>query len=145
MEEPAMAVVISTLDRPDRLRRCLAALAAGSTQPTEVVVVDQSVQATALPVVTAAAAAGLPARHHFQARKGLSASQNLGFASVTAPFVAVVDDDCVPDVEWLSAARERLTAADRPELVTGPVLPLPPEGNRTVAVSTRAGTEDRVF
>jgi hypothetical protein len=30
-------------------------------------------------------------------------------------------------------------------LITGPVLPLPPEGEHTVAVSTRAGTEDRRF
>lgn len=37
-----LSVAISTLERPDALERCLAALAGGEVLPSEVIVVDQS-------------------------------------------------------------------------------------------------------
>src|SRR5205823_3049799 len=83
-------------------------------------------------------------RHVAQERLGLSASQNLGVRSARAPLVAVIDDDCVPDRDWLAAASRQLQMPDV-ELVTGPVLALPAEGDRTIAVSTRTSMEPRSF
>jgi GT2 family glycosyltransferase len=140
-----ITVVISTLDRPEVLRRCLDAIVHGSALPAEVVVVDQSAAGTAAPEVARATAAGLAVRHVRQDRRGLSASQNLGVRTATSALVAVIDDDCVPGVEWLATACRRLQGSFPVGLVTGPVFPLPPEGNRTIAVSTRTSTTARVF
>jgi hypothetical protein len=51
--------------------------------------------------------------------------------------VAVVDDDCVADVRWVEVAALAHDAAGGPLLLTGRVLPLPAEGDRTEALSSR--------
>ena len=68
MTEPAVAVAISTRDRPASLRRCLASLRAGTTLPTEVVVSDQS-SGEATRAIVDAASACLPIRY-IRARPG---------------------------------------------------------------------------
>jgi hypothetical protein len=48
-----------------------------------------------------------------------------------------VDDDCIPDTRWVEVVERAFAGLTGPLLLTGRVLPLPPEGNRTAAVSTR--------
>lgn len=133
-------MVVSTLDRPDLLARCLDALLAGSALPAEVVVVDQGDPAAVRTVLDARRGPGLPLVHVVQDRRGLSVSQNAGVEHARSPVVSVVDDDCVPDVRWVEvAARAHLEAA-MPLLLTGRVLPLPAEGDRRVALSSRTST-----
>lgn len=141
-----VSVVISTLDRPVLLRRCLDALAAGRRRPDEVVVVDQGDPAPVAAVVDAARAAGLDVVHVTQERRGLSASQNLGVRTARGEVVAIVDDDCVPDDRWVEVVASTFSAATAPDLLGGRVLPLPAVGDRTVPVSSRtseARTEHR--
>lgn len=131
-----VSVVISTLDRPAKLSRCVDALKAGTRQPAAVVVVDQgSVSAEA--AVVAASDRGLAITRLAQPRWGLSASQNAGVRASHNKIVAIIDDDCVPDARWVEVIENAFMAAAGPLLLTGRVLPLPPDGDRTEAVSTR--------
>lgn len=139
--EPTLTVVISTLDRPVELAVCLDALMAGSRLPAEVVVVDQGDPAPTRQVLDDRAGRGVALRHVVQQRRGLSASQNAGVQAARGAAVAVVDDDCVPDPRWVEVAERAHAGADGPLLVTGRVLPLPPDGPRTVAVSSRTSQE----
>lgn len=136
-----VSVVISTLDRPQLLARCLRAIADGSVRPREVVVVDQGEPAPVAEVLEEARAAGLAVVHVTQERRGLSASQNLGVRTASSPVVAIVDDDCVPDIRWVEVAADALGSGEGPDLLGGRILPLPPVGDRVVAVSSRTSEE----
>jgi glycosyltransferase involved in cell wall biosynthesis len=135
-----VSVVISTLDRPRQLARCLDALLSGSRAPQEVVVVDQGDPEVTAVVLDARRSSGVPLRHVVQKRRGLSTSQNAGVEAAGCAVVSVVDDDCVPDSRWVEVAAHQHAQAGRPLLLTGRVLPLPPEGDRTVALSSRTST-----
>ncbi|NEM05930.1 glycosyltransferase [Geodermatophilus normandii] len=137
--------MISTLDRPRTLARCLDALLAGTRLPQEVVVVDQGDPVPTREVLEARRAAGVPLVHVTQPRRGLSASQNSGVEHSRSSAVAIVDDDCVPDSRWVEVAAREHSTASGSLLVTGRVLPLPPEGERTLALSTRTSTQRAVL
>src|SRR5829696_3600218 len=135
-----VSVVISTLDRPGQLARCLNALLIGSRPPAAVVVVDQGDPARTRPVLAAAQERGLVVTHLTQPRLGLSASQNAGVRAAKTEVVAIVDDDCVPDVDWVGVVERAFANAPGALLLTGRVLPLPAEGERVAALSTRDST-----
>ena len=137
-------MVVSTLDRPLTLARCLDALLTGTGLPAEIVVVDQGTRRPRLPSWTAPRR-GVDLVHVPQDRRGLSASQNAGVQHARCPAVAVVDDDCVPDVRWVEVAAREHAAASEDLLITGRVLPLPPDGDRTLPLATRASTERRAL
>ncbi len=81
-ETSPLTIAITTLDRPEALRRCLRSLAAGSALPAEVVLVDQSPEATAEAV--AAEATGLPSvRYQADDGIGLGRGQNRAVAMAT--------------------------------------------------------------
>jgi GT2 family glycosyltransferase len=136
-----VTVVVSTLDRPRVLARCLEALRTGTRLPAAVVVVDQGQRSSAREVVDAACRRGLPVQWVPQDRRGLSASQNLGVRTAETDVVAIVDDDCVPDGRWVEVVDAAFSTAAGPLLLTGRVLPLPPEGQRVIALASRASTQ----
>jgi glycosyltransferase involved in cell wall biosynthesis len=107
-----------------------------------VVVVDQSVDGSAGPVVARAREAGLEVVHRHEPGRGLGLAQNTALAASTLELVAVLDDDCVADSGWIAALEVALGDSD---VITGPVLALPPEGERILAVSTRTSLEPRSF
>jgi glycosyltransferase involved in cell wall biosynthesis len=140
-----VSVVVSTLDRPQLLARCLDALLDGSVLPAEIVVVDQGEPAGVAAVLEERRARGVPLVHVVQDVRGLSVSQNAGVARARRPVVSVVDDDCVPDRRWVEAAVQAHRRASGPVVVGGRVLPLPPQGDRVVELSTRGSAERRVL
>jgi glycosyltransferase involved in cell wall biosynthesis len=140
-----VSVVISTLDRPRLLARCLDALLAGTRPPAEVIVVDQGDPAPVREVLAARRASGIPLVHVAQARRGLSVSQNAGVARATNAVVSIVDDDCVPDPRWVEVAAREHADARGGLLLTGRVLPLPADGDRVLPLSSRASTVRRVL
>jgi GT2 family glycosyltransferase len=118
----SVSIVLPTCNRPDDLRRCLAALRAQRAERrVEIVVIDNRPgPASPTPAVV----------REFdgvclieESRPGLSYARNAGFAAATGDILIAIDDDVTVPDGWL----ERLVAPfARPEVmaVTGHVLPL---------------------
>ncbi len=142
----AVSVVVSTLDRPVLLARCLGALLDGVRLPTEVVVVDQGGgDEVAALLEGCRRTSDVRFVHVVQRERGLSTSQNAGVRTASHAVVAVVDDDCVPDPRWVEVLEREHASAPGPLLITGRVLPLPAEGDRVVALSSRTSQERRLL
>ncbi len=144
---PTVAVVIPTMERPAILAACLAAVHAGTRLPDAIIVVDQS-RTPGARAATAAACADRPGvvyRH--LAQPNASAARNAGLAMAQTVLVAYLDDDCLPERDWLTAlvGEYESTAAIEPvAAVTGSVVPRFAPG-RQVPVSSRQGGVRRVF
>jgi GT2 family glycosyltransferase len=107
-----ISIVIPTYDRPAALARCLAGVAAmaGARPDLEVIVVNDG-------------GAPPPERslQHLrdqldltiveQPHGGPAVARNAGAARARSPFVAFLDDDCVPAADWLAALAARFAAA----------------------------------
>jgi len=120
-----VTVAVSTMNRPSRLARCVAAILAGETRPAELIVVDQSSDMRTADLVAAARwNRFVPVTCVRQPRRGLSASRNAAIAHARQPIVAFTDDDCVPDRRWLMAIVAGFAGVERPNAVTGRILPL---------------------
>jgi glycosyltransferase involved in cell wall biosynthesis len=137
-----IAVAVATIDRPQLLARCLDAVLAGITAPSEIVVIDQGSDPMTAAVV-AERERQAPFVYVRQPPRGLAASRNAALAAATAPILATTDDDCVPDAHWLAAITRAFLEQPTPQLVTGRVLPLGPDRPGHYAVSTRT-SRDRV-
>jgi len=140
-----VSVVIATRDRAAMLDRCLASLLAQVVLPREIVIVDQSAGADTAAVVRQHAAGPVALIHQPQATHGLAVAQNLGFASARAALIAVTDDDCVVDPQWVAVIAAAFARAGGLEGLTGRVLADGPEGPDAVAVSTRPSTTPVAF
>ncbi len=146
MAEPCapLTVAVATLDRPQGVLRCLDALDAGTLLPAEIIVVDQSASDETGHLVTRRRRGRAPVRYIRQARRGLSASRNAGLAAASSPVVAMTDDDCIPDQEWVAALARALLSTGA-SAVSGRVLPYGPEAPGAYAVSSRLSTERACF
>jgi GT2 family glycosyltransferase len=109
-----VSVVIPTHGRPDKLARCLSALARQTIPPAavEVVVVDDD---SPVPV-DAAIARRLPmtCAVHRVPRGGPAAARNRGVERAAGAVVAFTDDDCEPEPGWLAALLQALHSSDAP-------------------------------
>jgi GT2 family glycosyltransferase len=103
------------------LQRCLTALGSGTRTPDEVIVVDQ--QASPEAHACLAVLGSIPHRYVAQERLGLSASRNLVLRLAEHRYLAVTDDDCIPDPDWVETIMTTVAVADPPLVVTGAVLP----------------------
>jgi len=114
-----LSVVVCTRDRPEALADCLAALARQRSPAGEVLVVDNSGDGTAAPVV--ARFAGV--RHVHEPRPGLSVARNTGVLACTRPLVAFTDDDVEVSGTWTAELMRAFALAPEADAVTGLVLP----------------------
>ena len=117
-----VSVVVPTCNRPDDLRRCLAALTSQeTTRRVEIIVVDnRPAPESPTPRVVAEFSGVLLLEER---RPGLSYARNAGLAVASGDIAIAIDDDVTVPQGWL----ERLLAPfARPEVaaVTGQVLPL---------------------
>jgi len=136
VEPSDITVAIATRGRPAGLRRCLAALAAGTAAPGEVLVVDQEPSAASREIVAA-----FGARHIEQnGLRGLSVSRNGALAAASCAVLACTDDDCVPDPRWVAVLATTFERAPALAAVSGAILPLGPQPPDTFAVSLRTET-----
>ncbi|WP_330185043.1 mycofactocin biosynthesis glycosyltransferase MftF [Nocardia sp. NBC_01503] len=116
IDDLSVTVVIPVQDRPEELRRCLAAL--GDAHPV-VVVDDGSDDREALVDIVKAHSAELVRR---PSRGGPAAARNTGLAAVDTDLVAFIDSDCVPTPDWIEALiphfADPLVAAVAPRIVS---------------------------
>lgn len=129
-----MTVVVATRDRPEAVSRCVRALIGQEATPRQVIIVDQGNEPLPAELVT-----GFGDLEVVLLRDdgiGLSRARNLAVDAARCPFIAVVDDDCVPADGWLAAIAQEF-ARDDADGVCGPVIPLSPDGDRIFPVSSR--------
>lgn len=110
-----ISVVIPHLNQPDHLARCLASLAAGTSPPFEVIVVDNG--SAVLPEAVCAAHG---ARLLQEPEPGPGPARNCGIAAATGEILAFIDADCLADPGWLAAA-EAAMADPAAEVLGGDV------------------------
>jgi glycosyltransferase involved in cell wall biosynthesis len=116
--ELVASVIVPTRDRPERLRRCLAALESQTVSGFEVVVVDDgSAEGGRVAEVVAGARRARLVR---ASGRGPAAARNLGAAHARASLLCFTDDDCRPEPSWLGAIAGRV--AQGAEAVAGPTL-----------------------
>jgi GT2 family glycosyltransferase len=114
---PDVSVVVPTHNRAALLREHLRALAAQSypRRSTEwIVVCDGCTDGSS----TVARDAGADQVIEQEGR-GAAAARNAGLAAATAPFVAFLDDDIIPDAGWLDALVQDSSATDTSVLHMG--------------------------
>jgi GT2 family glycosyltransferase len=96
-----LSVVVASYRRPAPLRRCLEGLRAQTHQPEEVIVVTNPSDPATSARVTDLAVAWPSLRSVRAQRDGSVAAYNCGLAAARAPLVAYVDDDAVPEPDWI--------------------------------------------
>jgi GT2 family glycosyltransferase len=122
---PFASVVISTRERPDRLRRCLSSLLVQQYPDYEVVVVDNAPATSATAdLIAQEYAHETKIRYVRENRPGLSAGRNRGIVEARGKIVAVTDDDVVIDRYWLAELARGFNLAENVGCVTGLLLPL---------------------
>jgi glycosyltransferase involved in cell wall biosynthesis len=107
VDDPRVTVVVPTRDRPDSLRRCLAALEQQTLgEALELVVVQDGGTADLDAVVGVIRGARLL----WQEPAGPGAARNHGVSAARAPLVCFTDDDCEPQPDWAERLELRLAA-----------------------------------
>jgi GT2 family glycosyltransferase len=114
------SVVICSRNRPELLSDAVRAVLSMRTVPAELVVVDQSDRAhpdlRGLP-----APDGVRLLHVPSAERGLSRARNLGVSTASGDVLAFLDDDVLPEPDWLEAITDALRAGGPRHVVTGRV------------------------
>jgi glycosyltransferase involved in cell wall biosynthesis len=90
------SVVVTSYRRPDALRDCLAGVRAQRRAPDELIVVLHAEDDLTPPTLD-----GDDLRVVTVAERGSVAALNAGFAAATGAVVALIDDDAVPEPDWL--------------------------------------------
>ncbi len=110
---PDVSVVIPTHGRPERLARCLEALAEQDLPRDrfEVIVVDDGSPVSPTDAVDSVAGR-IETQLLRQPQSGPAGARNTGAARARGGLLAFTDDDCVPDRGWLRVLHE--TAAATP-------------------------------
>ena len=93
------SLVICTRKRPVLLARCLSAVAHLNPAPSRVIVVDN----TDGDEETKMAAAQFGARYVVEPRAGFGRARKRGLAECETDAVAYLEDDAIPDSDWLNA------------------------------------------
>jgi glycosyltransferase involved in cell wall biosynthesis len=108
---PRLSVLVPSFRRPEALQRCLAALAAQSRAPDEVVVGVRRGDVATAAVVAAACAAGWPVRAATTAAPGVVAAMQAALDVATGDVIALTDDDSRPRAGWTEGLLACLAAA----------------------------------
>ncbi len=140
-----VSVAIATVDRPAHLARCLDEILQGETVPAEILVVDQGNNPETAERVQERQGGPVLVRWFHQREKGLSVSRNAALRGARCPVLAVTDDDCVPDSQWLAAISRVFALSPELAAVTGRILPLGPESPHLYPVSSRTSTVRRRY
>jgi GT2 family glycosyltransferase len=99
MADPRLSVIVCTHNRPQDLRRCLAALGA-LEDPVEVIVVDSASQPPCRNLVEGYSGVVTSLRYVREEQPGLSRARNRGIAEATGQIVAFIDDDTAARRDW---------------------------------------------
>ena len=100
-KKPIFSVVVPTFNRHDHLANLLQRLSEQIEVDFEVVIVDQSPQTFA----AATAPYGFELTYIHTPIRGAIHARNLGASVAKGEIIAFIDDDCIPEPDWLINAR----------------------------------------
>lgn len=124
---PRITVAVCTYDRYELLDSCLAALAAQLLPTTEFecIVVDNSPSRARSLAESQRHAGHRNLRWLHEATPGLSNARNVAAREARTPLIAYVDDDAIPEPDWLSQMLEAFdTLGEEYAGVGGKILPI---------------------
>jgi GT2 family glycosyltransferase len=138
-DPPRISVVVCTYNGARTLGETCAALAALDYPDYEVVVVDDG---------STDGGDEIARRHGFRVisteNRGLSSARNTGLEAATGEIVAYLDDDAMPDAQWLTYLGDTFMSSDF-VAVGGPNLPVPGDGPVADAVAAAPGNPNHVL
>jgi cellulose synthase/poly-beta-1,6-N-acetylglucosamine synthase-like glycosyltransferase len=102
-----ISIVIPTLGR-EILERSLYWMIMGSAWPACIIVVEQGCNDKVTSMLLRVQEIGIPVRHILSDQRGRSAGINRGLEQVQTRFVAITDDDCFVQADWLENMVKRL-------------------------------------
>jgi glycosyltransferase involved in cell wall biosynthesis len=109
-----VSVVIPARNDAPMLERCLAALAAQTLLPAEIVVVDNGSSDD-----TAAVATGFGARVVAEPVPGIPRAASAGYDAARGDIIARLDADSVPDPDWIDRIDRAFASDPRLDFLTG--------------------------
>ena len=107
---PEFAFVIPVFNQLNYTGQCLASLNAACVADSEVVVVDNGSTDGSIDWLASQAASARVIRN--STNQGFAAANNQGIRSSTAPLIATLNNDALPEADWLRAL---IAAADQNE------------------------------
>ncbi len=117
--QPTLGILICTMNRPEILRRCLAAIAAGQAMPSEIIVCDDGDDGQQ----AASVCAEYPGVRWLRGpRRGLCANRNLVISAATSDFISLLDDDAVVSPDFVARALPIIACLPPRTIVTGTVI-----------------------
>jgi GT2 family glycosyltransferase len=102
-----ISIVIPTLGRPI-LEQCLYWILMSSNWPACLIVVEQGSNPDVAGWLERVRHTGIPVKHILSTQRGRSAGINRGLEQTHTRFVAITDDDCFVEENWLSNMATRL-------------------------------------
>lgn len=136
------AIVICTRNRPDRLSLTLEAISRLDPGTFELLVVDTSDETQRGEVRRCVERFGGVYLH--REHRGLAVSRNAALARLTCEIVAFLDDDCVPQSDWLTKLLSNFTEGNT-WAVTGRIISFDPSLLFDQVASQDLGLEKRIF
>jgi GT2 family glycosyltransferase len=119
------SIVICTYNRPAELGKTLHGLQKQTLASSlfEIIVVDNSENGSADDTVRSMMNRIPNLTYQRQASIGLSHARNLGISVAQGEWVVFLDDDAVPDSNWLSNLSESIELVPKPGVIGGTVIP----------------------
>jgi GT2 family glycosyltransferase len=120
-----ISIVICTYNRPKELTETLQGLQQQvyGLESTEVIVIDNSENGSAEDTVSRASNWIPSLLYKRETSIGLSYARNLGITVAGGEWVVFLDDDAVPDINWLLNLSESIELLPEPGVIGGAVLP----------------------
>lgn len=116
---PIISVVIPTYNRPKSLKKCLEALLKQDMQVDwEIIVIDDGSEADLKTIIDSLNHEGR-IQYHKQLNQGPATARNKGVSMAKGEFIAFIDDDCMPQKEWL---QEHLNMSQEGVIVGGKTI-----------------------
>jgi len=138
-----VSVVIASRNRRDLVADAVRSIAAGSTLPAEIIVIDQSDDQEPPPAWRVPGT--VPLRHLHMPALGVSAARNAGAKAAKTPLLAFLDDDMWADPTWLSSLTRVLVSEGPGTAVTGRVRAGEPEREGAFVAATADRTVQRSY